>query len=245
MKLLIRKLLQRFGYDIVKYNPPYTPGLFDKQQLLKDYQWLVEYDFHSILDIGANEGQFSDKMRLLFPQATIHAFEPIKESYDLLQKNFSGDSFFIPYNLALGDQSGELIFNQNEYSPSSSLLPLAGKHIDSFDYAVKTKPVSVRVERLTDFFQRKNIDKPLLIKIDVQGFEDKVIEGGHAVLQKATMILCEVSFIELYKGQSLFADISNELASLGFVYAGCTEQLRSPENNQVLQADAIFLKKEK
>ena len=42
-----------------------------------EYKWLEAYKFGSIIDVGANEGQFSDRMRILFPDADLFAFEPL------------------------------------------------------------------------------------------------------------------------------------------------------------------------
>ncbi|MEO5650330.1 MAG: FkbM family methyltransferase [Ginsengibacter sp.] len=242
MRLFIRKILQRFGYDIVKYNPPYVLGAIDMEDLEREYSWLRSFDFKTILDIGANEGQFADKMHTLFPETIIHSFEPIAETFALLQKNFENIKQLKAINLALGDFTGEVSFNKNEYSPSSSLLTMSQKHVQNFDYAVKTNPITVKMDRLDNVLDPGKLDLPLLIKIDVQGFEDKVIKGGMEVIKKADLILCEVSFTELYKGQSLFADIYEMFKNLGYTYAGSVEQLRSPETNLILQADAVFIK---
>jgi hypothetical protein len=81
-----------------------------------------------------------------------------------------------------------------------------------------------------------------LIKIDVQGYEMQVLKGGERVIQSADVIIIETTFVPLYKDQPLFADIYNYFTSRGFRYAGNIEQLLAPINNQILQADAIFIK---
>ena len=242
MRLFIRRILQRFGYDIVKFHPTYIVGNIDKENLDGEYGWMKDFNFKTILDIGANEGQFADKMHMLFPESVIYAFEPIPETFALLQKNFKDVKQLKAINLALGDTTGEISFNKNEYSPSSSLLPLAESHVENFYFAVKTDPISVRIDRLENVIDTEKIDFPMLVKIDVQGFEDKVIKGGIEVIKKADLILCEVSFVELYKEQLLFAETYEMLKNLGFRYAGSIEQLRSPESNRILQADAVFVR---
>ncbi|RFM26494.1 FkbM family methyltransferase [Deminuibacter soli] len=242
MKELIRKFLQRFGYDIVKYNRPFVPGEISRESVEQELKWLKAYQFAAVVDIGANDGQFSEKMRLLLPDAFIYAFEPIPQSFQQLQQHFRNDNKFKAFNVALGETAGELQLFQNEYTPSSSLLPMADAHISNFDTAVKTQQISVKIEQLDAVLDTAALQQPLLVKIDVQGYEDKVINGGGHVLKQATMIICELSFVELYKGQLLFADIVEKLKQLGFRYAGSLEQLRSPETNQVLQADGIFVR---
>lgn len=242
MRLFIRKLLQKVGYDIVKYHPKYKMGDFDTQNLEGEFKWLKEFDFKTILDIGANEGQFADKMHAVFPSATIYSFEPIPETFSILQKNFEKIPQIKPVNLAIGDVPGEIEFNKNESTASSSFLEMTSQHTDNFYFAVETAPIKVKVDSLENAMKDKSIVFPLLIKIDVQGFEEKVIKGGMEVIKKADLVFCEVSFVELYKGQSLFEKTFQTFKDLGFVYVGSIEQLRSPGTNHILQADAIFIK---
>jgi hypothetical protein len=84
---------------------------------------------------------------------------------------------------------------------------------------------------------------PLLLKLDVQGFEDKVIAGGENVVARAKIIIIEVSFQPLYEGGLLFDDIYRILKERGFAYHGNFDQLLSPKDGRALQADAIFCRK--
>jgi hypothetical protein len=82
---------------------------------------------------------------------------------------------------------------------------------------------------------------PLLIKIDVQGFERMVILGGIQTIKKAEVLIVEVSFQELYENQVPFDTIYSLLTGLGFTFIGNYDQLLSPKDGSILQADAIFL----
>ncbi|MFI5152555.1 MAG: FkbM family methyltransferase [Chitinophagales bacterium] len=243
MKKLIRLFLQQFGYDIVKYKAPFVRGKLGKAAFQQEFSWLSEYHFKTIIDIGANEGQFSDKIRILFPEAKIFAFEPLPAIYENLKLNFSNDQKFIAFNLGLGDKPESLEFWENEYSPSSSFLSLADSHRDNFQEAIQVQQVRVQVKTLDQVFAEETVDLPLLIKIDVQGFEDKVIRGGIETIKKASLIICELSFVELYKGQPKFRDLFREFDELGFDFSGNIEQLRASGNNAILQADGIFVKR--
>lgn len=236
-------MLQKVGYDIVKYHQTYVVGHFDEENLQGEYPWLKNLNFKTILDIGANEGQFADKMHSLFSETMIYSFEPIPEAFDQLEKNFKDIEQIKGFNLALGDAAGEITFNKNESTASSSFLEMTDTHTESFDFAVKTSPITVKVDTLDNVMSREKTDLPMLIKIDVQGFEEKVIKGGMDTIKKADMVICEVSFTELYKGQLLFDDTYQLFKDMGFSYAGSIEQLRSPDTNRILQADAIFIKR--
>src|SRR6516162_7256606 len=85
MKKIIRSFFQQFGYDIVKYRPPFVRGRTDREGFIAEHKWLQAYHFNTIIDINANEGQFSDKMRILFPHAMIFAFEPLPMVFERLK----------------------------------------------------------------------------------------------------------------------------------------------------------------
>jgi FkbM family methyltransferase len=242
MRKQIRSFLQKFGYDIVKYNPPFIPGKLDIESIETEFKWLKRYQFKTIIDVGANEGQFSDKMHILFPNATIYAFEPLPGAFQKLVKNFAVINSFKAFNTGLGEQKGEFEIEENEYTPSSSFLGLSESHIKNFETAIKTKTVTVSVDTMDNVFREIPLASPVLLKIDVQGFEDKVIAGALNTISKTSMIICELTFVELYKGQPLFTDIFEKITSLGFKYSGSIEQLHSPETNQILQADGVFIK---
>ncbi|RYD59319.1 MAG: FkbM family methyltransferase [Sphingobacteriales bacterium] len=208
----------------------------------KDNKWLIDYNFKTIVDVGANEGQFAMKMRRFFPAAQIISFEPIPDIYNKLNENFAGDSGFKAHCLGLGEKKETSSFFLNDYSASSSMLKL-GDHMDHFDKASSGKEITINIDRLDDVVKPADIKRPLFVKLDVQGFEDRVINGGMEVIKQADLIMCEVSFKTLYEDQKLFDDIYYMLKGLGFAYHGNYEQLHSPVTNEVLQADAIFVRR--
>lgn len=131
--------------------------------------------------------------------------------------------------------------HRSAYSPSSSLLPMADLHRTEWPQSVAHTDVAVQLERLDDWTHRMNPDaSPLLIKIDVQGYEMAVINGGVDTLRSAAFVVLEVSFYELYEGQPLFHHIHERMQELGFTYRGNIEQFASKDRTRVLYADAIF-----
>jgi hypothetical protein len=99
------------------------------------------------------------------------------------------------------------------------------------------------VRTLDSFFDKNQIKSPLLLKVDVQGYELPVLEGGQSILSRADAVIIETSYYPLYKDQPLFEEIYEYLVSRGFRYVGNIDQLESPNDNSVLQADAVFVRK--
>ncbi len=153
----------------------------------------------------------------------IYSFEPLPDCFEQLKATLVSALHFRAYNLALGDRAGTMSFERNEYSPSSSFLKIADLHWQAFPYTRHTDPVTVSLRRLDDLSQELVIKEPLLVKIDVQGYEDRVLRGGEATIRRASVIIVETSFEMLYEGQPLFDDIYRTLVAWGFVYDGALD----------------------
>jgi FkbM family methyltransferase len=205
--------------------------------------WFYKLKIDTVLDIGGNIGQFSKTMRFILPEAQIYAFEPLPSCYKLMTKLMQGDTKYLGYNCGLGEKSETLNITENSHAPSSSFLPLAEKHKEAFPYTAEQKQIQVPVRRLDELASELNLGKNILIKVDVQGFEDKVVDGGLDTFARAKILIMELSYQELYINQPLFNDIYQKLAKLGFEFYGTMAQMPDPNNNSYLDADCIFIKK--
>ncbi len=207
------------------------------------FQWLSKYSINKIVDIGSNEGQFASTIYKVFPTASFFCFEPIPEVFQKLKENLTeaGDKFKF-YNLALGIKKEKSTIHLNEYSPSSSILEMDVLHKNIFTYTEKSKPIEIEIDTLDSFANEIQPDDCTLVKIDVQGFELQVLKGGLAFIKKSKLIVIEMSFEILYKEQLLFHDVYTFLHNLGFTYHGSLEQLFNPANNEILQADCLFVR---
>jgi FkbM family methyltransferase len=205
--------------------------------------WLTEFNLATVLDIGANTGQFASCISRLLPTAKIYSFEPLPDCFEQLQINMANAENFKAFNVALADRTGVLDFERNEFSPSSSFLKMADLHRDAFPYTSNSNTITVTTQRLDDFLEGCAIAQPMLVKIDVQGYEDKVLRGGEKTIRESALIILETSFETLYEGQPMFHEIYQRLVSWGFVYSGATSQLCSPQDGKPLQEDSIFVRK--
>lgn len=193
-----------------------------------------------MIDIGANTGQFAQMIHEVIPSAQILSFEPLSDCFSELKFNLNGIPGAQAFNIALGAKSGDQVINKSSFSPSSSILNMADVHKKIWPQSADCEQEKIRVERLDDVFREKNLEKNVMIKIDVQGYEKQVIEGGVNVFSRATIAVVEVSFTELYQDQPLFDDIYDVMMKLGFRYAGNIEQFSNPNDGRPLFADAIF-----
>ncbi len=204
--------------------------------------WLADLNIQTIIDIGANEGQFIKSMLSIAPHASIICFEPLQDCYQILVNEFESKSKFKAFNLALGERNGTDRIFKNAYTPSSSLLPMSETHTTAFTHTKDYTEETIEIRRLDDIIVEESITFPLLIKIDVQGYEDLVISGGSKTVSMADVVIIEVTYWELYEGQKLFHNIYEAMIRIGFFYAGNIDQLNHPIDSNPLQGDAIFIK---
>lgn len=237
MRNLVRALINRplnlLGLEVVRYRPQYALG---------PYAFLKSFGFRTIVDAGADTGGFARMMKELLPDATVLSFEPLPDSFRRLEDSMRGVAGFRAFNCALGAEEAELEIHRSDYAQSSSLLPMTNLHREAFPETAGERMETVRVRRLDDALAGINIEPELLIKIDVQGYEERVIAGGERTLSQARALIIEVSFRELYEGQPLFDDIYRLLRARGFSMMGHLYQVLNPADGSVLQADTLFIR---
>ncbi len=206
--------------------------------------WWRGLGISTVLDIGANTGQFGLSARLALPHATIHSFEPLPGPFAALQRLSARYDNWFAHNVALGSNSGRETMFENAYTVSSSLLPMAEAHKTNFPGTGSTREVTISIERLDEVYERLQAPWEILLKLDVQGFEAEVIAGARRTLGLIKAMIVEVSYIRLYEGQPLFEDIDRLLRDEGFIFQGLFGQCHGTLSGQALQGDAIYLRAE-
>ena len=202
--------------------------------------WIQQYGIRTVVDVGANEGQFARLARAALPTSQIFSFEPLPECFAKLQAQFGGDRHFEAFPFALGASPAELTIYRSAYSPSSSLLRMGATHRRAFPHTTDVDEVRVHVETLDAVLGGCPLDGHVLLKLDVQGFEAAVLQGARETLQRVSLVLVELSLEPLYEGEPLFDDVYRQLTSAGFTLRGVVDMLRQPSDGRPLQVDALF-----
>lgn len=244
-KTLLKSPLNALGFDIVRLRPAHTTQPTSAFQFAPSeknkHLWLTSLNINTVVDIGAHEGEFAAKIHDILPTASILSFEPLTGPFNRLKENMRSVPNFRAYNYACGDENGTKTMYKNEFAPSSSLLQMAQLHKDAFPFTEHESEESIEVRQLDCVLSDVQLRDNILLKIDVQGYEMKVIAGADQLISRTKLLIVETSFRVLYDGQSLFDDLYDTLRAKGFSYAGNWNQLLSPADGSVLQADAIFV----
>jgi len=195
-----------------------------------------EYD--TVIDVGANKGQFAAFAAWRWPKARIVCYEPLETASGQLGKvlDIAAPGRSSIRNCALGAEVGEFDMHVASREDSSSLLGLSDTQCELFDME-ETGTVKVHVARFADEHGLDDLGRALL-KIDVQGAEYDVLQGAREKLPAFEAVYVEASFVELYKGQRLIGEVAALLSEVGF-----QETLRFSNDyntGEPVQADLLF-----
>ncbi len=195
----------------------------------------------TVVDIGANRGQFALCIRRLYPQAHIYCFEPLSRPARAWMRNFGGDPRAKLFRKAIAASSGAATMSVSRWDVSSSLLPFAQAQHDNFPLTQEASREVVETTTLEECIGEQELQDRALLKIDVQGYELTALQGCGALLDKFKYVYVEASFVELYVGQALATEVVGFLLSRGFGLM-CVANLSHGKSLRPIQADFLFSK---
>jgi FkbM family methyltransferase len=192
-----------------------------------------------VYDVGASEGHFALFVAKVRSVSTVYCFEPVGHIYEDLVRNTMGRDNVNSFRVALGDENGTKRMYVNDHSLSSSLLPMNAIHISEFPYSKNAHEEEIQVMTLKKAVAEFNLLPPDFIKMDVQGFEDRVIVGGEDIVRQASFCMIELSLVKLYEGSPLITDINLMMRKIGFRLVGLVEKIVG-KSGEILQVDGLY-----
>ncbi len=234
---IVKGIFESVGFEIKRYSVAHS-------QNARLNEILKGSNINLIYDIGANEGQFGKELRKLGYKGRIVSFEPLPDAYEILLKNSKNDTLWeIAPRTAIGDNDGEIEINIAGNSASSSVLPMHDTHIQAAPHTASVGKVKTPIKKIDSFFKDYiKEDSILFVKIDTQGYEDYVINGGLKTLVHAKVLQMELSLTEVYTGQKLILELIEKTLKMGFELWGLEPVFVDPNSGRMLQVDAIFKK---
>lgn len=199
-------------------------------------------DCVTVVDIGANKGQFALVARHFFPAARIISFEPLARPAAIFRALFAGDHAVKLFDVAVGPESGETTIHVSAREDSSSLLPITAMQNSIFPGTAEAATAQISVGPLHKFIGDADISAPALLKLDVQGFEIGALKGCEKLLHTFEFVYVECSFIELYEGQALANEVIDWLHRREFRISG-VYNMSYDADGRAIQADFLFRRK--
>ena len=230
---IIKMLFKSFGLRIRHYS---EPGYI---KIIKKLGITV------VLDVGANVGEFALSLREHDYKGKIVSFEPVKAAHKRLFINSSLDSLWTVHSrVALGSEIGTAKINvAGNNALSSSILEMGLAHKESSPESIYVGKEDVPIITIDSIFERYvGNNDTVLLKMDVQGYEDFVLIGAKSSIKKIAAIKLELSLTSLYEGDKLYDFYFSKLESLGYVIFDLEPGHRH-HNGRLLQFDSTHIKK--
>lgn len=230
-KLALRRTLQRADLEIGRGS--YATRLVNT---------LRSRDVDTVLDIGANVGQYATLTRSAGFAGHIISCEPLSGAFAELSGRAKRNAAWTPLNVAVGAEPGSTEIHVSANSFSSSIRDMTSSHLDAApgsEYvAVETVPVTTVEQIVLD----PGVDPTrTLLKIDTQGFEHEVLRGAGDLVGQFAAIQLELSFVELYTGQRLYGDLVADMEQAGYRVQQIDPGFSDP-TGRLLQVDGLFVR---
>lgn len=229
----VRKLFWKVGLDLASFH---------ESPMARRKRLMESYGSDLVLDVGANAGQYGLQLRNdLGYLGRIVSFEPLSTAFRQLERKAEGDGAWGLFNVALGDRNETQRIHVSRNSQSSSLLDMLPAHLNSAPESDYVGEEDVEVRTLDSLFERvAGAHENIWLKIDTQGFEDRVIRGAERSLARIRTLQVELSLVPLYGKQLLLDEMVALLRGRGYSLVGLEPGFTDDRTGQLLQADGLF-----
>jgi FkbM family methyltransferase len=197
-----------------------------------------------VFDVGANIGQYAQRLRRGGYAGRIVSVEPLSAAHAALTAAAAADpDWSVESRMALGDGDAPVTLQVSGESDMSSVLDFTAEMADLLDGSayVGTEVASqARLERV--FPRHARPDDRVLLKIDTQGTERRVLDGARGVLPRITAVQMELSIVPVYDGEPSYRDAIQHLAELGFVPALFIPGYFNRRTARLIGMDGVFVR---
>jgi len=193
LKHQLRTLRWKTGYDVTRFQPTCPP-------IAKRNRFFEIYAIDTVLDVGANTGQFASELRNdMGYGGNIFSFEPLSTAYKTLETRARNDPRWQTIHHARGDKDETREINVAANSESSSLLAMLPSHLKSAPQSESIGKETIRIRTLDGVFPALCPDaRSIYLKKDTQGFEKNVPLGARESLARIDTVQMELSLVPLH-----------------------------------------------
>ena len=233
VRQLARRAVNRAGYDIVRDPFPYRLR-----------RLLTVAGIDTVLDVGANLGQYGTALRIAGFPGRIVSCEPLRDVHATLARRSAADPQWTALRTALGDRAGTVPLHVSANAYSSSVLDMLPTHLAAAPdsgYVDREEVPLTTVDALMD--EHGLVPARTLLKVDVQGFEAAVLAGAAGTLPAVAGVQVELSLLPLYAGQPLMPELVERLAGHGLALWALEPGFSDPGSGRMLQCDGVFLRR--
>jgi len=230
----LNKLLRSAGVELLETETKMVTHL---------RQFLAFHQISTVIDVGANEGQFGAELRQAGFAGNIISIEPLEEAYQKLKHRAAMDDLWQCYRVALGDKDEELKLNVAKGTTYSSLLPVLNDTCLRDPNAQVERQEIVRSARLDDVWDEWGIPSgPVMLKLDTQGSEPAILRGSTRRLADIVAIQIELSASPLYQGQMPMEEMIQSLRAVEFAPFDIWPGFHDADSGRIMEYDGLFVR---
>ncbi|HSS12541.1 MAG TPA: FkbM family methyltransferase [Rhizomicrobium sp.] len=185
------------------------------QPILAILSQMTQQRVDLVLEVGANKGAFAQSLRSAGYTGQIISIEPLSAAFAVLQDKCAQDGNWDCHKLAIGEADAETTINVSANSYSSSLLPVRARTLEIEPRIGYVAEETVVLRRLDSLLPKVTEAQRIFLKIDAQGSEGKVIEGGRSIFDRIAMVQMELAWTPSYEGQAEMGEMVDVMRELG------------------------------
>lgn len=201
-----------------------------------------EHDFRTVFDIGGNVGAYAEEAHRQWPRALLLSFEPLSDIANENERRARGR--WTTVHMGVAEDVGPRFINRNLSNPgSSTLLTPGGVRRDVFGLEEKYERELVMCTSLDALMQGPiKVEPPALMKIDVEGAELSVLQGGPRTVPQFDTVVIELNGPGIFERAPSAEEIDARMREYGFRLVGSAGELRHPDDNTILQWDGVWVR---
>jgi FkbM family methyltransferase len=202
---------------------------------------IQKYEIDTIIDVGANRGQWAIPLVKKFPSVKFHSFEPLPSVFEDLNLISQDYKNWDVYNVGVGSKNEVTKINSASNSGlSSSFLESTNHSIVHPGIHFEKSKTGIEIVPLDDFI---NYGSRNFLKIDTGGYENTVLDGMSKTLSQISVIEIESSFTPMYEGEASHHRVISRLEDEGFVPISFGN-VHHDSSGRVWQLDTLLISEE-
>lgn len=242
MKSFTKRILSHLNLEIKRIDPSYRSVKSTDTYFGFLAKTLSGSKIDIVLDVGASTGNWASQLIDEGYASKIVSFEPLSNSYRVLKSRCSEFPSWECHNFAIGDVTGQTSLNISKNNESSSISKILNTHIEAFPESQIIREESIEIKTIDNFLQKRpDLKGNIFAKVDVQGFEKKVLTGASGSLDRISILQLEMGLEALYHDELLFCDWLKYLKDLQFHPLYIQNAFSHHETKKLLQVDCIFV----
>lgn len=198
-----------------------------------------------VFDVGANRGQYGERLRSAGFKGRIISFEPLSGPHAELKAAAAKDTgWIVPERMAIGAAADTVtinIYEDDSLSSAHALTAEAAREKGRGLVGQEAVPVAP-LDDLFDVYVKPG--ERAFLKIDVQGFEDAVLDGAAASLKKLSGLQVELALSGMYEGEVSFIDMVARIDRAGFRMEYVLPVTNRRRLGPIEQIDGVFFRRE-